>query len=179
MASSLIDIDPDESRGGLVTVVIETPRGSRNKLKYDPDLRAFRLSKVLPAGFAFPNDFGFFPSTKAEDGDPLDVMVLADEPLVPGCVVTVRLVGVLEAEQAEDGETIRNDRVIAVIVTPYNPPEISSLDDIPEHRLAEIEHFFVAFNEAEHRELRFVGRGGPSRAHELVRQAMERFADDS
>jgi len=177
MTTSLLDLDPDEKKGGVLTAVIETPKGTRNKLKYDPKLGAFRLSKVLPVGFAFPNDFGFFPSTKAEDGDPLDVMVLAEDPLVPGCVVTVRLVGVLEAEQTEDGETIRNDRVIAVIVTPYNAPAIASLDEISEQRLEELEHFFIAFNEAEGRELQFVGRGGPSRAHELVRKAMARFSD--
>ena len=80
-----------------VHVIVETPRGHRNKYHYDADLDAFRLKKVLAAGFAFPYDFGFIPGTKASDGDPLDVLLLMDEPAYPGCIVEARLVGVLEA----------------------------------------------------------------------------------
>src|SRR5437868_13373634 len=97
-----------------VTVVIETPKGSRNKLKFDPATRKFKLSKVMPEGMMFPYDFGFVPSTKAEDGDPLDVLVLTDAPLFPGCLVECTLIGAIEAEQKEEGETERNDRLIAV-----------------------------------------------------------------
>ena len=70
-----------------ISVIIETPKGSRNKLKYDPAKRMYKLSKVMPEGMVFPYDFGFVPSTKAEDGDPLDVLVLTDDPLFPGCFV--------------------------------------------------------------------------------------------
>src|SRR6188768_486559 len=86
-----------------INVVIETPRGSRNKFHFDEKLRQFSLKKVLPAGSAFPYDFGFIRGTKAEDGDPLDVLVLMDESAFPGCQVESRLVGVIEAEQVEDG----------------------------------------------------------------------------
>src|SRR4051794_16686563 len=104
----------DADEGG-VNVVIETPKGSRNKFAYDPASRLFELKKVLPRGIAFPFDFGFIPSTLAEDGDPLDVLVLMDEPAFPGCKVRCRLVGVIEAEQTEKGKkTLRNDRLIAV-----------------------------------------------------------------
>ena len=92
---------PGVSAEDSVNVIIETPKGSRNKFKYDPDLRMFKLSKVLPEGMVFPYDFGFVPSTKGEDGDPVDVLVLADEPTFPGCLLECRLVGVLEAEQEE------------------------------------------------------------------------------
>ena|SRR5437868_920605 len=97
-----------------VQVIIETPKGSRNKYAYDEHRRLFRLKKVLPEGMVFPHDFGFIPSTQAEDGDPLDVLVLMDQSAFPGCLVEARLVGVIEGEQSEHGKTKRNDRLIAV-----------------------------------------------------------------
>src|SRR5579871_6578732 len=106
-----------DKSSGLFQVVIETPRGHRNKFKYEEKLGLFTLHKVLPLGASFPFDFGFIPATRGQDGDPLDVLVLMDEPTFPGCVVTSRLIGVLEAEQTEDGETVRNDRLIAMAVT--------------------------------------------------------------
>src|SRR5262249_48838831 len=86
-----------------LNAVIDTPKGSRNKYKFDEQHGQWRLSKVLPAGHSFPCDFGFLPSTRGEDGDPVDVLLLADEPTFPGCVVPARLIGVLEAEQTEGG----------------------------------------------------------------------------
>jgi len=109
---------------GLVHVIVDTPKGSRNKFKYDEKLGLFRLGKVLPLGSCFPYDFGFIPSTKAEDGDPVDVLVLMDEPAFSGCLVTVRLLGVIEAEQTEEGKTVRNDRLIGALETPFNKPEV-------------------------------------------------------
>src|SRR3982751_4713007 len=96
-------------------VVIETPKGSPNKLAFEPRYGTFVLKGVLPAGAVFPFDFGFVPSTVGGDGDPLDVLVLMDEPAFVGCLVRVRLIGVVEAEQTErDGDVERNDRLIAV-----------------------------------------------------------------
>src|SRR5437870_2951630 len=85
----------------ILRVVIETPKGSRNKFAFDPDQHVFELKKVLPTGMAFPYDFGFVPSTEAEDGDPIDVLVLMDEPAFPGCVLKCRLIGVIEGEQGD------------------------------------------------------------------------------
>jgi hypothetical protein len=84
-----------------IKVIVETPRGSRNKYKYERRLKRFRLKSVLPSGTEFPYDFGFVPKTRAADGDPLDVLVLMDEGTFPGCVVEVRLIGVFEARQTE------------------------------------------------------------------------------
>ena len=95
-----------DAGSGLVNVVVEAPRGSRNKYKYDERHGLFRLSKVLPLGACFPYDFGFIPSTRAEDGDPVDVLVLTEEPAFAGCVLPVRLLGVIEAEQTEGGKTV-------------------------------------------------------------------------
>src|SRR5262249_26353611 len=108
---------------GLVHVIVDTPKGSRNKFKYDEALGLFRLGKVLPLGSSFPYDFGFIPATRAEDGDPVDILVFADEPTFCGCLVTVRLLGVIEAEQTEKGQTVRNDRLVGIVETPYNRPE--------------------------------------------------------
>src|SRR6202012_5696238 len=101
----------------LTVVIIEKPKGSRNKYAYDPEERIFELTRVLPAGMEFPYDFGFVPSTIGGDGDPIDVLVLMDEPAFPGCVLLVRLLGVMKAEQTEHGKTNRNDRLIAVAET--------------------------------------------------------------
>ncbi len=129
-------VDPDSGR---LNVVVDTPMGSRNKYKFDEKHGLWRLSKVLPEGMVFPYDFGFLPSTRGEDGDPVDVLLLTDEPTFPGCVVPARLVGVLEAEQTEDGKTVRNDRLIAALETRYNPAEYRSLDEVSRQRLDEIE----------------------------------------
>src|SRR5581483_9114739 len=99
--------------------IIETPKGRRNKFDYDPDIEAFTLGGLLPEGLSFPFDFGFVPSTVAEDSDPMDVIVLLDEPAHVGCVLTVRLIGVIEAQQTANGKTIENDRLIAVAVHSY------------------------------------------------------------
>src|SRR4028119_2143117 len=102
-------------RPGALTGRVETPEGSRNKFDFDEELGLFKLGGVLPAGAVFPFDFGFVPATRGGDGDPLDVLVLMDEPAFVGCLVPARLIGVIEAEQTErDGETARNDRLIAV-----------------------------------------------------------------
>src|SRR5690242_7742786 len=103
-----------DPQSGDFNVIIETPKGNRNKFKYDEELDLFMLSGVLPAGAVFPFDFGFIPGTRGGDGDPLDVLVLMDEPSFTGCLVRARLIGVIEAEQTEDGKTARNDRLIAV-----------------------------------------------------------------
>jgi len=95
-------------------VIIETPHGSRNKYKYNEETGRMKFSKVLPEGMMFPYDFGFIPATKANDGDPLDVLVLSDEPMFPGCEIECRIVGVLKAMQRENGKENRNDRLIAV-----------------------------------------------------------------
>ncbi len=124
--TSPTQIDPFDTGKKSLRVVIETPKGSRNKFKYDEDLGCYRLNKVLPEGMSFPLDFGFVPQTKAEDGDPLDVLVLMDQPAYPGIVVESRIVGVIEAEQTDGDKTIRNDRVLAVSVDSHTHADIKA-----------------------------------------------------
>src|SRR5579875_2260832 len=102
-----------------IDVVIETPRGCRNKYAYDKKEKAFRLKKILPAGAVFPFDFGYIPGTKGQDGDPLDVLVIMDEAAFPGCIIECRIIGALKAKQSEDGKMIQNDRLIAVSVVSH------------------------------------------------------------
>jgi inorganic pyrophosphatase len=168
--SELPAVDPDSGR---LNVVVDTPKGSRNKYKFDEQDGQWRLSKVLPQGLSFPYDFGFLPSTRGEDGDPLDVLLLMDEAAFPGCVVPARLIGVLEAEQTEDGKTVRNDRFVAVVETPYNPAEFRSLEEVSGQRLDEIEHFFVSYNQLEGRQFKPLARRGAVHAQELLEAITE------
>jgi len=92
-------LKPVDKKDGLLQVIVETPAGSRNKFAFDPKQGIFALKKVLPAGMVFPYDFGFLPQTIAPDDDPIDVLLLMDEPAFPGCAVWSRLIGVIEGEQ--------------------------------------------------------------------------------
>jgi len=99
---------PFDDETGDLNVVIDTPKGSRNKYKFDEKLGLFKLGGVLAAGHVFPFDFGYIPQTLGGDGDPLDVLVLMDEPAFADCLIQARLIGIIEAEQNEDGKTEKN-----------------------------------------------------------------------
>lgn len=165
-------LDPET---GLVRAVIDTPRGSRNKYKFDPELGVLKLSRILPAGMSFPHDFGSIPSTCAEDGDALDVMVLTEAPLALGCLVHVHLIGVIRAKQKEQRRMIRNDRLLATIETPVNEPAIRRIEQVPEQELRDIEHFFRSYNQAQGREFKITGRGGARQAQKMFRDAARQF----
>jgi inorganic pyrophosphatase len=156
---------------GQVQVVIETPRGSRNKYAFDSERRSFVLKKVLPEGMVFPHDFGFIPSTEAEDGDPLDVLILMDQSAFPGCVVEARLVGVIEGEQSEHGKKERNDRLIAVSNTSHTHSDIKSVNDLNESLLREIENFFMNYHTNDGTKFKVLGRKGPDAAAKCLKRA--------
>jgi inorganic pyrophosphatase len=171
MVTPLHELPATDLDSGRLNVVVDTPKGSRNKYKFDTKCGLWRLSKILPQGMSFPYDFGFLPATRGADGDPVDVLLLMDEPAFPGCVVPARLIGVLEAEQTEGGKMVRNDHFIAAVDTPYNPAEYHALDEVGEQRLREIEHFFVSHNQTEGRRFKPLARRGPDRARELLEEA--------
>jgi inorganic pyrophosphatase len=154
-------------------VVIETPKGRRNKFDYDPNLQAFTLGGLLPEGLSFPFDFGFVPSTLADDGDPLDIMILMDEPAHVGCVLTVRVIGVIEAEQKQDGKTTRNDRLIGVAVHSYSHENLQSISEVNRSLLEQVEEFFVSYNKGRGKKFRVTGVHGPSRALKRLQEAIE------
>jgi inorganic pyrophosphatase len=173
-AASRKQSTPFNEDGKTLNVVIETPRGSRNKFKYDEELKAFKLKSVLPAGASFPYDFGFVPGTKGEDGDPLDVLVLMDEPAFAGCHISCKLIGVIEATQTEDGDTYRNDRLVAVANDAHNYRELRSINDLSKNLLDELVHFFKSYNEMKGKEFELVALHAAQAAHSLVDQATNR-----
>ena len=165
-----------------LNVIVETPKGSRNKFEYDYKLGLYKLGGVLPAGASFPFDFGFVPSTLGEDGDPLDVLLLMDEPAFTGCLVPALLIGVIEAEQTElSGDTVRNDRLIAVAAKSLTHRNLKSLEQLTpaaqggDILLEEIEHFFVSYNTFKGKQFKPLGRFGPERALRLVEEGVKRF----
>ena len=163
----------DPYRENVLQVVIETPKGSRNKYAYDEERGCFQLKKVLPAGMVFPYDFGFVPSTKAADGDELDLLVLMDEPAFPGCVLGVRLIGVITGEdKLESGETQRNDRLLGVATASDLYADIQHVDDLPEPLLRHMEEFFQNYPRVlSDKEFKLLGTEGPELANQLIAKA--------
>ena len=160
-----------------INVIVETSKGSRNKITFDPERGLYELGGVLPVGASFPYDFGFVPSTLGDDGDPLDVLLLMDEPVFAGCLVSARLVGVITAEQQErDGAVERNDRLLAVAEKSRLHADVRGLDDLGDTLLEEIEHFFVSYNEIKGKRFTPTGRKGARAARKIVEKGAERFA---
>jgi inorganic pyrophosphatase len=168
-------IEPRDPDTGTVRVVIDTPAGSRNKYKFDASTGLFTIARVLPAGMAFPHDFGSVPGTRAEDGDPLDVLVIGPAPTFTGCLVEVRLLGMLTATQEERGKRIRNDRLLGVLVTPVNQPQLRSIAGLPSEHLRDIQEFFVSYNRAQGRTFRVTGHAGPREAQLALKRAERRY----
>lgn len=160
-----------------LNVIIESPKGCRNKYTFDEEKGLFFLSGILPAGAVFPFDFGFIPNTTGGDGDPLDVLILMDEPAFTGCLVPARLIGMIEANQTEDGKTERNDRLIAVASNSRTHTDVRSLDDINETLVDQMEHFFVSYNEIKGKKFEPLGRFGPEEAKAAVEKAIKKIND--
>lgn len=163
------------ARDGAVRVVIESPRGARAKLKYEPSLRAFLYSRPLALGLAYPFDWGFIPSTTAQDGDPLDGFVIHDAPSFPGTVIPCRPLGVLEVEQTEGGKTERNDRLA------FRPAVEPRQDGggllLSERVKQECEQFFLAATLGTGKDLNFLGWKDAACALALLKQSVRAFSD--
>jgi inorganic pyrophosphatase len=153
-----------------VHVIIETPKGSRNKYAFDAELQIFRLKRVLPAGMTFPYDFGFVPSTQAEDGDPLDVLVLMDEPAFPGCLLECRLIGVIEGQQEKKGKKERNDRLVAIECANHSFADIHRMKDLGAQFLRELEEFFVNYHDLHGERYRVLKIRGEEQARRRIKQ---------
>jgi|SRR5688572_784757 len=153
---------------GDLHAIVEAARGARTKYKFDPGTSMFTLHKILPRGMTYPTNFGFIPSTRAEDGDPLDVLVLSEEPSPPGCLIRCRTLGVIEAVQVERGKRIRNDRIVGV---PVQDREIRTIRDVSPTQLREIEEFFVAFNRILGKRFEILGHQGRSHANRIIRRS--------
>jgi inorganic pyrophosphatase len=157
---------------GAIHVVIESPRGSALKFKYDPKLGAIRLSRPLPLGLAYPHDWGFIPSTRASDGDPVDAIVVWDGVSYPGVVIACRPIGVLQIEQTRAGsrKRERNDRLAMLPVEAARWESVRSVFDLSERTRLELEHFFRGAVAFERKELSLLGWKGPADAMKLIRR---------
>lgn len=163
---------PTRSESGAIHVVVESPGGSRVKIKYEPRLRAFKLARPLIAGLVYPYDWGFIPSTAAADGDPLDAMVFSDVPTYPGVVIECRALGVLRLEQNAKGkkQRQRNDRLIVV---PVKLPRFDSFKkpgDLPARWRRELEEFFISATRFENKDPRLLGWAGPQEGERMIRK---------
>src|SRR5581483_3540213 len=136
-------------KGDVVQVIVETPAGSRNKFSFDVEQGIFAHKATLPAGMTFPYDFGFLPQTIAPDGDPIDVLLLMDQPAFPGIAVRARLIGVIEGEQTDGKKKIRNDRLVAVAEANHVYAKVRKLSDLPSQWIKELQDFFVNYHQLE------------------------------
>ncbi len=158
-----------------INAIVETPKGSRNKYAYDEKYNIVKLKKALPAGMVFPFDFGFIPSTSAEDGDPMDILVLTDAPTFPGCLVESKVLGIIKVEQEKDGKKVRNDRVIAVQSDSRMYSSANNIDELPEGLVKEIINFFASYNNLSKDVFNPLGNDGPDVAIALIKKSIKKI----
>ncbi len=167
------DIPPGPQPPEQVTAVIEIPSGSRNKYELDKVTGLLKLDRVLYSAVQYPGDYGFIPGTLAEDGDPLDVLVLINEPTFPGCLITVRPVGVLM--MTDRGEP--DEKVLAVpSEDPYHQ-EYFDIADLPQHYLKEVEHFFRVYKDLEGKRVEIAGWEKSVAAMAVIQSCIQRYED--
>ncbi|NBL63843.1 inorganic diphosphatase [Flavobacterium sp. NST-5] len=152
-------------------VLIEIPKGSRNKYEYDFELKKIRFDRMLFSSMMYPADYGFIPETLALDGDPLDVLVLATEPTFPGCVMEVKPIGVFHMADEKGPD----EKIICVPVSDPIWNKLNDLSDMNPHQLKEIEHFFQVYKDLEHKKVDVEGWGDVTVAKEIIEQCVDRF----
>ena len=174
--SSLSDLLPLYAGDGVVHVVVEVPRGSQIKLKYDPVMGAFVWSRAMPHGLRFPYDFGFLPRTYAEDNDAADALIYSEVASYPGVVVPSRIIGALRVEQKRDGQPVkRNDRILVVPINEHRCSHINDVHQIPERERDELVEFFRASLAMTGKKVTFRGWADALEATELVAAAHARY----
>jgi inorganic pyrophosphatase len=164
-----------ETASRVCRAIIETPKGCCNKFRYDRQSGLFMLAGLLPEGMMFPFDFGFIPSTLAEDGDPLDIMVMLDEPAHVGCLIEVRIIGIIMATQTEKGRIERNDRLLGVAVHSYARAHLTSVKDVSSKLLEQVEEFFISYNRQRNKIFKIKNIGGPKKALKFLKAGMQAF----
>ncbi|MBD2328193.1 inorganic diphosphatase [Alkalinema sp. FACHB-956] len=160
---------PAQPKAGLINVLIEIPAGSKNKYEFDKDLNAFALDRVLYASVMYPYDYGFVPNTLADDGDPLDGMVIMDQPTFPGCVIAARPIGMLEMIDGGD----RDEKILCVPDKDPRYANVKSIKDIPQHRLDEIAEFFQTYKNLEKKSVEILGWKDVDAVMPLVEQCIQ------
>lgn len=160
---------PAQPKSGLINVLIEIPAGSKNKYEFDKDLNAFALDRVLYSSVQYPYDYGFVPNTLADDGDPLDGMVLMDQPTFPGCVIAARPIGMLEMIDGGD----RDEKILCVPDKDPRYVNVKSLADVAPHRLDEIAEFFKTYKNLEKKVTEILGWKDVDQVMPLVEQCIQ------
>jgi inorganic pyrophosphatase len=169
----LYDIDPGPYSPEIVRMIVEIPQHSGNKYEYDGELGVFRLDRALFSPMHYPGDYGFIPGTLAEDNDPLDCLVLVQQPSYPGVLIEVRPVGVLNMVDAKEGD----QKILAVPTKNPRYDQIHTMDQIFAHVRREIEHFFTIYKELEGKVTTMEGWGGPMEARRAIVESRQRYLD--
>ncbi len=166
-----LSLIPAQPKPGIVNVLIEIPAGSKNKYEFDKDLNAFALDRVLYASVQYPYDYGFIPNTLADDGDPLDGMVIMDQPTFPGCVIAARPIGMLGMIDGGDSD----EKLLCVPDQDPRYANVTSLKDIASHRLEEIAEFFRTYKNLEKKETKITGWQDVDAVRPLVEQCIRAY----
>ena len=169
----LYDIDPGPESPEIVRAIIEIPQNSANKYEYDGNLGVFRMDRALYSPMHYPGDYGFIPGTLADDNDPLDVLVLVQQPSFPGCLIEVRPVGILNMVDNDE----RDQKVLAVPTKNPRYDQIHTMDQIFSHVKREIEHFFTIYKELEGKVTKMQGWGGPREARKAISDCRDRYLE--
>ena len=169
--TDLLSLPIGDNAPAEVNAIIEIPRGETNKYEYDKRLKIFRLDRNLYSPVHYPGDYGFIPSTLSLDGDPLDVLVMVDAPSFPGCLMTVRPIGVLE--MTDQGKL--DEKILAVGINNPLYSDLRDYGDVYPHLIREIEHFFSIYKELEAKRTQIVGWQAAEKARAVVHESHERF----
>jgi inorganic pyrophosphatase len=159
----------------VIEAIVEVPRGSRNKYEFDPATSSIRLDRVLFSSVHYPGDYGFIPGTRSADGDPLDVLILVEEPTFPGCRVRVRPIGVLVMQDEKGAD----EKLLGVPVGDPRFAEVRDLRDLPHHWLTEVENFFETYKVLEGKAASTGGWRGAREADLVLRRVSERGGEAS
>lgn len=171
--ANLYDLDPGPRTPDVVRMIVEIPKDSGNKFEYDGEMGVFRLDRPLYSPLHYPGDYGFVPGTLAEDGDPLDVLVLISEPTFPGCMIEVRPLGFLELVDSEE----RDQKILAVPDVSPRYQQLHTVDQVWPHLRREVEHFFTIYKELEGKATTLQGWKGPIDARKLIVDTRQAFLD--
>lgn len=170
---TLYDVDPGPECPEIVRAIVEIPKNSSNKYEYDGGIGVFRLDRALYSPMHYPGDYGFVPGTLAEDGDPIDVLVLVEQPSFPGVMITVRPVGMLDMVDSNQPD----QKILAMPTRNPRYDQIHTIDQVFPHTLREIEHFFAIYKELEGKKTEMRGWRGPREAREAIRMSRERYLE--
>ena len=168
---SYLELPIGERAPEVLTAVVEIPEDGVNKYEYDRDMNVFVLDRVLHSPVHFPGDYGFVPQTLAQDGDPLDILILGDTPTFPGCIYTVRPVGLFE--MLDNG--VCDEKILAYATGNPRFSDVQNYTEIHPHILLEVEHFFSVYKELERQETKVLGWKDREAAYEVIRSSHERF----